>query len=195
MSNLEVNETTVSYLGIDVSISKELMKINNNPFSCIYLLSLNEVKYLRDSMNISSTIDDNSIVCKYGYTEDIYRRLTEHLCTFNKIKGSFLRLKYYSYIDPRYLSKAESDIKEYIRFEKIQLIYRDMKELIVLQRDQLKMMEKQFIQISKSYIYHISDMLNQLEKERYEKQILKEKYKKKLKKKQIEILQLQLKYK
>ena len=142
MSTLEVYEKKDnSYLGVDINIAKDIFKCNLGIISCIYLISLNEVRFLRESMHISAEVNDDYIICKYGYTEDIYRRICEHISTYNKIKGCSLKLKFYSYIDPRYLSRAETDIREFIKFGKFQLIYKDTKELIAIPRETFKIFE------------------------------------------------------
>ena len=154
--------------------------MNANTLPCIYLFTLGYVKDLRESMKINNNIDDNNIICKFGLTKDLKRRTAEHEKTYSSIKGCNLYLKYYSYIDPLHLYSAESDIKKFMDTLKLNILYENKEELVTISKDMLKTVEKQYSQISKSYIGHISELLvtikdleNNIEKQmlNYEKKI------------------------
>lgn len=70
-----------------------------------------KVKDLRDTFNISNDINDTSTVYKYGFTEDLERRLREHTSDYGKMKNINISLSLFHMIDNKYMSKAENDVK------------------------------------------------------------------------------------
>ena len=64
-------------LGNDIDASRKVIKSNNSSLSAIYLLTLGYVKDLKKEMNLKDYNDDD-IVCKYGRSDDLSRRLLEH---------------------------------------------------------------------------------------------------------------------
>lgn len=200
-SKEEKRELASSLLGVDANSVKEVFRSDTNTLPCVYLFSLNLVKELRESMNIDSSIKDDSIVCKYGFTNNLSRRTSEHLLKFGKINGCSLRLKYYSYVDPQYLSQAENDISDFMKFSNFKIQYVNNEEIVVIPKEHIKIVEKQYQQISKSYMGHVTELVNQikelstqneLQKLTYENELQKERYEKELLKKDVEILKLKL---
>jgi hypothetical protein len=206
-----------STLGISAPVIKEILNTDANTLPCIYLFTLGYVKDLRESMNISMDYKDVSIVCKYGFTKDLKRRTCEHINTYNKIPNSNLKLKYYSYIDPLYISTAETDIRTFMEAFKTQVSFENQEELVIIPKELSKLVEKQYQQISKSYMGHISELINRIKEleDQNEKQMLKhqletqqlihqletqqlihqnqkEKYENQLLKKELEIMKLQI---
>lgn len=197
-----------SLLGVDTNAVKEVFRADTNTLPCVYLFSLNQAKELRESMNLGESIKDDSIVCKYGFTNNISRRTSEHLSKFGKINGCSLRLRYYSYVDPQYLSQAETDISDFMKFSNFKIEYFNNEEIVVIPKEHMKIVEKQYHQISKSYMGHIAELVTkiknmesqlELQKLNYENELVKkeidlqkERYEKELLRKDIEILELKL---
>ena len=67
-------ELVGSVLGVNAKVIKEVFNIDRNTLPCVYLFTLNTVKELRTSMNISNDYNDDSIVAKFGFTKDLSRR-------------------------------------------------------------------------------------------------------------------------
>jgi predicted GIY-YIG superfamily endonuclease len=86
-------------------------------------------------MNISDKYSDTDIVCKYGFTDDLDRRLKEHQTNFNKIENVDIKLKYYTYIDHNELSKAESRLKNMFKLMDNFIEYQDYKEIVIISQD------------------------------------------------------------
>jgi hypothetical protein len=103
------------------------IKCNTNKISSIYLLTLGYVKDLRKEMNISDNFSDEDIVCKYGFTDNLDRRLMEHKNNFSKIENVDVKLKYYTFIDTNELSKAENNMKNIFNFNNSIIQYQDYK--------------------------------------------------------------------
>lgn len=136
-----------------VDIMKEIFNVNISPISCIYLFTLGSVKDLRLSMNIDKSFSDDKIVCKYGMTNNLARRTSEHVRTFKSIKNVKLHLKYYVSLDLRYIKQAESNISDYFTTTKCKLKYNGMKELVILDViDIMNSVKKQLKNISNLYL-------------------------------------------
>ena len=78
---------------------------------------LNKTTNFNDFLH-KNNIPDNHIIVKYGYTSNLENRTSQHIKTYGTIKGVTLELLNYAYVDPKYLSQEEVDIKEY--FETLQ---------------------------------------------------------------------------
>jgi len=169
-------------------------------------------------MKLDAQYNDDSIVCKYGFTKDLSRRTGEHIDTYKKIDNIELKLKYYSYIDPQYISKGESDIRLFMNALNINLNYENMEELVVIPKELITLVQKQYEMIGRNYMGYISELVTKIKEleDMYEKQQLnhtiemqkvehnniilqnklemqKEKYDHELLKKEVEIMKMQIK--
>ena len=81
-------------------------------FSCIYLLSLGKVSALRQTFGIHADVDDSLMVYKFGFTSDLKRRLAEHQRDYGVLPNVVLDLEIFNYIDLKYTSEAEGDIRD-----------------------------------------------------------------------------------
>ena len=167
-------ELVGNVLGVSARVIKEVFNTATNTLPCVYLFTVNTVKNLRTSMMIDTKYNDDSIVCKYGFTKDLSRRTGEHIDTFKKIDNTELKLKYYSYIDPQYISKGESDIRLFMTALNINLNYENMEELVVIPKELLSLVQKQYEMIGRNYMGHISEFVTKIKEleDMYEKQQL-----------------------
>jgi hypothetical protein len=166
---------TADILGINAKVIKEVFNCDANTLPCIYLFTLGYVKDLRESMNISKEYEDNSIIAKYGMTKNLSRRTTEHLKHYKTIDGCELKLKYYSYIDPQYISVGESDIREFINSLDLKLTFNNEEELIVIPNKFIKLISEKYEHIGKKYSGHVSELITRIKEleDTLEKQELK----------------------
>ena len=171
---------------VNEAFSTAVMKI-----SCVYLFTVGLVANIRDGMNIPVDYPDESYLIKYGMTEDLERRMGEHEKTYNAIEGSNLRLKYQSWINEEYISKAEVEIKEKLKLMKIDFKYGDMVELAIVTPIQLKELgifyEKLFASYGGSLKSIIAKYETELMKERHEKELLISRHETELQKKEVEL--------
>ncbi len=142
-------------LGVSVSSVREAFKASATSYPCVYLCTLNTVGKLRKTMKIDNKYTDDMLVCKYGFTSDLSRRLTEHEKLYGKLKGCELAVKHYSIVDPMYVSDAETDIKDYFEALNIFLKYKNYDELVIVKQSLFKSIEKQYKQITSSYAGHM----------------------------------------
>jgi len=169
----------------------------------IYLFSIGIVKKLTTTLSLYSENDynDDDYVCKWGMTKDFERRTKEHEITYGKLKNSNLRLLIFGYIDPQYISEAETKVKRLIESMNLKLEHEKYNELAIIPKNKMKTIKENFEMISKVYMGHITELVNKIkekdiEKEltqvKYEKELQKEIYEKELLKKEYEILKKDL---
>lgn len=173
----------VSKMGINVENLKEFFNLTDSKFPCIYFLVLGTVESRRADMEISTDYDDDMYVCKYGFTNDLNRRLREHTKNFGN-----LHLKYHCWIDPSFLPKAESDVREILsdyHFE-----FENNKELVILSEKKLARLTKKIFDMADS---SYSGKLNIIKSE-YDKKINDYENEIKLLKMQLQSKDKELKY-
>lgn len=165
-------------LGVDANVINEVFNTDSSTIPCIYLFTLGTVKDLRNTFNIGSEYVDTSIVAKYGFTKDLVRRSEEHMKTYNVYTNVNLRLKYYSYIDPQYISKGETAIKDY--FNGLNLgfkpTYMKFKELVIIPKNMMTEISEKYDYIGKKYIGHNAELITKIKDTEYELEIQREKH-------------------
>ena len=119
--------------------------------SCIYLFTLGQVKDVRKTFNISDTIDDSNIVAKYGRTDDLVRRTSEHESDYGKMEGVQLRLKLFCHIDAKHTSDAESDIKTFMTTNGYDYKYENRSELVIIPKDKMLKVDNEYNKIRRCY--------------------------------------------
>jgi hypothetical protein len=159
---IQKTEMISNILGVNAKVIKEVFNTSTNTLPCVYLFTFGTVKDLRESMNISLNYSDDSIVAKYGMTKDLTRRTSEHINNFNKIKNCNLKLKYHSYIDPQYISQGESDLKLFMNALKLNLVYENYDELVIIPKEHNYLVERQYQQIGKNYMGHIGELITKI---------------------------------
>ena len=103
-------------------------------FPSIYLMSLGKVRELRETFGIPVDKPDDSTVYKFGFTEDLSRRVIELEKQYSKMKGVTMTLGTFYFVDPKYTSEAENKVRELCgAFEvRINKTVQGFNELIVL---------------------------------------------------------------
>jgi hypothetical protein len=162
-STEEKQNLSSKLLGVHANTIREVFNTSTKAVPCVYLFTLGTVKDLRKSMNLAKTYTDDMIICKYGRTDSLERRASEHNRTFSKIKNVNLCLKYYAYIDPQFASNAETDIADYFQDINANITYENLKELVILSPKQFeKSIKQQHTNLSTMYAGHISDLLKKI---------------------------------
>ncbi|KAF6252657.1 hypothetical protein COO60DRAFT_1643772 [Scenedesmus sp. NREL 46B-D3] len=105
-------ELAAALVGLDVDIVRQFARhVLAFKMAGVYLLLIGSVADLRQSMGLSADLPGDSLVCKWGRTEDMDARLAQHMKQYGALEGANLKLVYFAAIDPRYQSKAEMDAK------------------------------------------------------------------------------------
>lgn len=155
-------------IGIPADTIKEVLSKSAGKISCVYRFVFGTVKELRNSMKLSKDIPDDYIIIKYGFTDDLARRTSEHMKTYGSIKNSKLELMNFAYIDPQYISDAETDVKEF--FEDIELFieYKSHKELVAINPKHDRQIKKLYKNIKNEYggcVKNLNDKIEELRRE------------------------------
>ena len=161
-------ELAASVIGIPVNLMRQVLKAGTTSTTCVYRFSLGKAKTLRQSMNISNSINDDFTIIKYGYTNDLVRRSSEHVKTYEKINGVKLELMNYVCIDPIHLSKAEVDIKKFFVTIGMPVKYESFAELVAINPKHENDVKKQFKYLYDTYsgtIKTLSEKIEELQRE------------------------------
>ncbi len=150
-------------------------KPNNASVSCIYLFSLGTVASLRKTFNIptDSNYNDNDIVIKYGRTDDLERRTTEHNNDYGKLENVELRLLMYSFVDASYAVDAENDIANFYTYSKYKFETEGRNEMAIIPKDKIDMVKKEYEKIRKIYAGSLKELLNEIERLKQENENIK----------------------
>lgn len=114
-------------------------------FPSIYLMSLGKVRELRETFGICENIPDDSIVYKFGFTDDLARRVIELESEYSKLPGVTMTIGTFQIIDTKYTSEAESEVREtFTAWDARMKAPQGYNELVALD-------DKQFANIKKLY--------------------------------------------
>lgn len=126
------NKLVTNLTGADYSTVKAFCNIINTKISVVYLFKLGMVKNLRDQLNIPDFYPDHAIVCKYGRTNDIKRRFSEHLRNkYSQKYGYQTTLLSAWFIDNQRGVGAENILKSYLQDNDFRLENTDHTEIAI----------------------------------------------------------------
>lgn len=163
-------------LGVSPDAVREVCKKSTSSISCIYLFTLGTVSTLRKTFNISEEYDNNDIVVKYGRTENLELRTSQHNNDYGKMENVELRLKLYSFIDSTYASDAESDLANFFNYSKLKYDFISRNELAIIPKEKLAMVEKEYEKIRKIYAGNYKELITEIERLKSENEIIKLKH-------------------
>ena len=158
-------------LGVTPKALKAVLNTNVGSMPVVYMFQLGSVKSLRNTFNIPNSYKDTDIVLKYGLTQDLRRRTTEHEAAFKKLEyddGNSVQigLKYHVYIDPFYLSNAETDIKNYFVGAQWHLKHPKFTEICIVPDHMLTtLVHNEFKRLGNAYAGKLQDLQTQLSNE------------------------------
>jgi hypothetical protein len=178
-------------LGVLPEAVKEVCKKSTSPISCIYLFSLGTVASLRKTFNIPTDVSNNDIVIKYGRTEDLDRRTTEHNNDYGKLENVELRLMMYSFVDSSYASDAETDIANFYTYSKYKYDVEGRNEIAIIPKDKIDIVKKEYEKIRKIYAGSLKELLNEIERLKQENELTKLQHQIELNKQQMDINKLE----
>jgi hypothetical protein len=122
-------------------------------FPSIYLMSLGKVRELRETFEIPANKPDESTVYKFGFTEDLSRRVIELEAEYSKLPGVTMTVGTFHIIDTKYTSEAENEVREMCAaFEvRVKKTTQGFNELIVLDDKQFANMKKMYRRIGDDF--------------------------------------------
>ena len=151
MGTKEDKEDLVREIVNNLESFKTVLKKYPQGFSGIYLLKLGRVEDLRETFEISETIDNDSLLCKFGFSRDLSRRLDEHKSDYGKLKNVNMNVETFHYIDPLYNQKAEAEIRNIFEAYDMRLMVPGRNELVVLNKKQLERIIKDYARTGNDY--------------------------------------------
>jgi hypothetical protein len=161
-TNSQKRELASNILGIDAATIKELSNTNARNIPCIYLFTLGTAKNLRNTFGIDPKYTDDMIICKFGFAKNLHQRTGQHMRGYGRMNNVELRLKIYSYIDPLYISEAESFVKLLMKKINVRLEYENHKELIIVSRSAFKLIKSEYQDLGKKYAGHVSELVGRI---------------------------------
>ena len=163
IGNIEDKNKLVSQIkGVSYETIQELFSINARTIPCVYLTAFNTVLQLRDVMKIDTKYNDDDIVYKFGLTKSFESRKNGHKSEYKKLdKFIDMKLVYYTYIDPLYMSEAENEIKTLLSDHKIEWDNHD--ELIIIPNKLLKFIKTIYENIGMKYSGHTYEFNRKIE--------------------------------
>jgi hypothetical protein len=160
----ENKKILIKTIGLDIEDMKSYIKTSVSKLSCIYLLNLGYVKDLRETFKIKQKIKDDYIICKFGKTNDLDRRLTEHEKDYGKIENVNLTVLKYAYIDPNLITDAEVSVSHMFNITENKLTVDKRKELIFINPKNIKYVEEYFESLQKRYAGDYREQIYELDK-------------------------------
>ena len=151
MGTKEAKEDLVREIVNNLESFKTVLKKYPQGFSGIYLLKLGRVEDLRETFEISETINNDSLLCKFGFSRDLSRRLDEHKSDYGKLKNVNMNVETFHYIDPLYNQKAEAEIRNIFEAYDMRLMVPGRNELVVLNKKQLERIIKDYARTGNDY--------------------------------------------
>ena len=147
-NEIEKEELGTKILNINIETYRNVFKTHSTSLPCVYLTELGKVKDLKDTFNIR---DD---IYKFGFTDDIDRRLSEHQSDYGKLKNVNLQLTKFTIVEQRYKVEAEKDLRQFFETFNKRLIIKINKLL----KNQLKIQELEHINKYKDLELKMKDM-------------------------------------
>ena len=170
-TNEQKEKLASNLIGIPIKTMRDALNRSGSIISCVYLLRLGTVKDLRNIFKISDKIPDNDIVFKYGKTDNLERRLSEHTLMFKKL-NIVPTVERYAMIDAANITDAENDIKEFFTLIDAFLNYdnskcknndsKDLVEIIHIENKKLSDIEKLYKSIALRHVGSIKELIEKI---------------------------------
>jgi len=150
-------------MGVDYKTTKVVLNTNITNIPCVYLFSLGRVKDLRGLMKIDSKFDDDMIVCKYGFSDNLSRRAQDHYLEYTKY-GADVKLMFYAEIDSNFNQQAENDIKAVFKMTKSFLDFKGYTEIVCLEEKSIKTIKDHYNNMRDKYGKYFNELMHENEK-------------------------------
>ena len=175
--------------GVSYENIQELFSINARSLSCIYLTAFNTVEKLREIMNIDEKYSDDSGVYKFGLSKSFEIRKNGHKSEYKKLEKYIdMKLVYFTYIDPLYISEAETEIKNLLMEYKFE--WDEHNEIVIIPNNMINTVKSFYEKIGAKYSGHVAEYDKQIND--YKTEITKLQTKETIHTKDIEIYEQKL---
>lgn len=161
-------KVAATILGSSIDDVRNVLSRSPMPVSSLYLICIGQVGDMQEHMPELNKYNAADSVFKFGYSEDLTRRLAEHKRILGKIKGAAEELSVVCYVpvDDQYLSNAESELKQ--EFQDIDAVieHPTYKELVVFNEKRLPLIKKIFRNICEKYAGRVKNLQSLMEQQR-----------------------------
>lgn len=148
--------------GASVHAVKEAFKTSSGKTPCVYLFVIGNANTLLKTDKYSS----DTLLYKFGQTDDLPRRAGEHERMFKKLfKIDHIELMVFSVIDPKYIVDAENSLKDFFKLNQVD--FENTRELLALTKIDYDKATKHYKLIKNTYIgcyMEMQDKINKLER-------------------------------
>ena len=171
-------------LGVDTNTIKNVFNKSVSTMPCIYLFELGTLN--NDTIRKSFQVDEDDYtdktytIGKFGLTDDLPKRSSEHEATYGIMNGVNIKLIMFQYIDPLFLSKAETLFKHLVKKIGISFQYKNHKELIAYNKADFKFIQEQFEMIGNKYRGRVAEIIDINKELKHQLDIIEEKHKNKI---------------
>lgn len=148
LGTMEQKQELVNTIGLDKRTVKQCFDACAMIVSGVYLIRLGTVLELRDILSIPDSFADTLTVYKYGRSENIAARYTQHCTNYAKIGITDITLTYYCPLDESTVVQAEAYIKEHLVECEMKLDHANHTE-IVIAKENSRVMKRLFEQLHK----------------------------------------------
>lgn len=156
--------------------SKKVFDAHASKFSCIYLFSFGKVEIIREIFKIPANIHDESIVCKYGATDDILQKMKEYEKFFEeKNEKVEISLAIFNYIDCKHINQANCELQDEMKMFQKFCSSKEKKLIILDGEKEIERMKKRFQKLGKEFTNELLDLQHKLKISEMEKKIMEEK--------------------
>lgn len=169
---------------------KAIFDKHASTFPSIYLMTLGKVRDVRETFGIPADKPDDSTVYKFGFSEDLSRRVIELETEYSKLPGVRMQIATFQIIDAKYTSEAENEVRDTCSAYELRVkkTIQGKNELIVLDDKQFANMKKLYRRIGDEFAGATLGLQKQIKE--YENELMRLKlemqYKDDLHKKDIE---------
>ena len=136
-------EQAIEMLGANADIVKEVFRTCVAKVPCVYLFHIGKVVEMQSYPDLNQF--SSGMLFKYGRTDNLSRRLGEHMGTFGTLEGSRFKLSYWSPINVNNVVTAESQLSTFFDDKKIAFLNHN--EVVLLSRDDLKSVKEKYLEI------------------------------------------------
>jgi predicted GIY-YIG superfamily endonuclease len=126
------DDLAASLIGINSRTIKDVFRSATNKTPVVYLFLIG---YAYDSLK-DKKYDYETLLCKFGCTEDIAKRTSQHETKYRKEYGSnvSMELLAYTIVDPKILFEVERNIRDYFKLKRSMLVCDNKSELILVNK-------------------------------------------------------------
>lgn len=162
-----------SCIGTDLTLFKSVMSCYPSKISCVYLIALGTVQDLKNDFSINKR-NDSSIVCKFGKSNDMERRVKEHDAVYKrKSKNVQITVLTFVLINETYISNAESDLNDIFTTGYDRFGTEDENELVIIDKKDINNIKRMYRSLEEDYGKDFKEIkaLHESEKHQYELKI------------------------